>query len=110
MEINKSLHKWLVYQIVNIPIVIAGAVITTQRGPVIIIMNQYAHLGHGKTIHSCGQMEMFGHDVNDKSMKVKGGRQCITTPDGYCIPLNIKAGLPYITMPFVIGKNVCLIF
>ena len=43
-------------------------------------------------------MEMYGHDVNDKSMKVKGGQQRITTPDGFCIPLNIKKGLPYMTL------------
>lgn len=61
------------HQVVDIPIVTAGAVVSTQRGPVILILNQYAYIGNGKTIHSCGQMEMFGHDVNDKSMKVTGG-------------------------------------
>ena len=86
------------HQIVNIPIVTAGAVAITQRGPVIIIMNQYAHIGHGKTIHSSGQLEMFGNDVNDKSIRVKGGKQCIQTQDGYCIPLNIIAGLPYMSL------------
>ncbi len=86
------------HQIVDIPIVTAGAVISTQRGYVVLIMHQYAHVGHGKTIHSCGQMEMFGNDVNDKSMKVSGGLQRILTQDGYYIPLNIKSGLPYMTM------------
>ena len=41
---------------------------------------------------------MFGNDVNDKSMKVPGGLQRITTEEGFCIPLNIKAGLPYMSM------------
>ena len=41
---------------------------------------------------------MYGHDVNNKSMKVSGGQQRITTPDGFCIPLNIKKGLPYMTL------------
>ena len=86
------------HQITDIPIVTAGAVVKTQRGPIVVIMNQYAHIGHGKTIHSCGQMEMFGQDVNDKSMKVPGGLQRIATQDGYCIPLNIKSGLPYMSM------------
>ena len=44
------------HQIVDIPIVTAGAVVKTQRGSVILIMNQYAHVGNSKTIHSCGQM------------------------------------------------------
>ena len=42
--------------------------------------------------------KMFGNDVNDKSMKVPGGLQHIATQDGYFIPLNIKSGLPYMTM------------
>ena len=86
------------HQVVDVPIVTGGAVAYTQRGPVILILNQYAYIGNGKTIHSCGQMEMYGHDVNDKSMKVRGGQQRITTPDGFCIPLNIKKGLPYMTL------------
>ena len=60
------------HRMVNIDIVTAGAVINTQNGEVIAIMHQYAHTGKGKTIHSCGQMEAFKIDVNDKSMKVGG--------------------------------------
>ena len=86
------------HQIVDIPIVTAGAVVTTHRGPVILIMNQYAHVGNSKTIHLSGQMEWFGNDMNDKSIKVSGGLQRIATQDGYFIPLNIKSGLPYMTM------------
>ena len=86
------------HQIVDIPIVTAGAVVSTQRGPVILVMHQYAYIGRGKTIHSSGQMEMFQNDVNDKSLKVAGGLQRICAPDGYCIPLNIKSGLPYMFM------------
>jgi hypothetical protein len=44
------------HQITNIRIVTAGALVDTNRGPVILIMNQYAHAGKGKTIHSSGQM------------------------------------------------------
>ena len=44
---------------------------------------------------------MYNNDVNDKSIKVKGGRQIITTNDGYIHPLDIKDGLPYIKIrPF----------
>ena len=48
---------------------------------------------------------MFGNDVNDKSMKVPGGLQRITTEDGFCIPLNIKAGLPYRSMRLYIDNE-----
>jgi hypothetical protein len=55
------------HQIVDIPIVTAGAVVNTQRGEVIIIMNQYAWTKKGKTIHSSGQMEWYKQDADDKS-------------------------------------------
>ena len=85
------------HQIVDIPIITAGAVINTQKGEVIAIMNQYAYIGKGKTIHSCGQLEAHKQIVDDKSMKV-GGKQRIETLDGYIIPLNVRSGLPYMTM------------
>ena len=40
------------HQVTDIPIVTCGAVVSTQRGNVILIMNQYAHVRNGKTIHS----------------------------------------------------------
>jgi len=85
------------HQIVDIPIVTAGAVVKTQRGEVIIILHQYAYTGKGKTIHSSGQMEWHKQLVDDKSLKV-GGKQQIRTLDGYIIPLDIKSGLPYVRM------------
>ena len=69
----------------------------TTRGPVILLMGSYAYLGKDRTIHSKGQMEHFGLIVDDKSMKV-GGTQCIKTPEGYIIPLDIKNGLAYLKM------------
>jgi hypothetical protein len=59
-------------------------------------MHQYAYTGKGKTIHSCGQLEWYKNDVNNKSIKVPGGLQRIQTNDGYAIPINIKEGLPYV--------------
>ena len=56
------------HQIVDIPIVIAGGVINTQRGPAIGILNQYTYIGKGKTIHSSGQLEWFGQDVNENGL------------------------------------------
>src|SRR5688572_1357631 len=72
-----------------IPIVTAGGVITTQKGPVIAIMHQYAYTGKGKSIHSCAQMEANKQTVHDKSTKV-GDKQRIETLDGYILSLNIR--------------------
>ena len=63
-----------------------------------LILHQYAYLGTGKTIHSSIQLEDHQIEVNDKSYKVKGGRQALTTPDGYIIPLQIRGGLAYLDM------------
>jgi hypothetical protein len=85
----------------DVPIGTVGAVVNTQRGEVIAIMHQYAYTGKGGTIHSSGQLEWCGNDVNDRSIKIDGGRQRLTTPDGYVIPIDVRHGLPYITMrPF----------
>ena len=75
------------HELTNIPICTVGGVVNTQHGPAIAIMNQYAYMGTGKTIHSCGQLEHYLNDVNDKSVKVKGGLQRIQTNDGYVIPI-----------------------
>jgi len=85
------------HRINDIPIVTAGGVVNTQKGEVIAIMHQYAYVGKGKTIHSCGQLEAHKQVVHDKSIKV-GGKQRIETLDGYFIPLNIRHGLPYMTI------------
>jgi hypothetical protein len=85
----------------DVPIGTVGAVVNTQRGEVIAIMHQYAYTGKGGTIHSSGHLEWCGNDVNDRSIKIDHGRQQLTTPDGYVIPINVRRGLPYITMrPF----------
>jgi hypothetical protein len=52
-----------------------GAVVNTQHGEVIAIMHQYAYTGKGGTIHSSGQLKWCGNDVNDRSIKIDGGRQ-----------------------------------
>ena len=85
------------HRINEIPIVTAGGVITTQKGPAIAIMHQYAYTGKGKSIHSCAQLEAHKQTVHDKSIKV-GGKQRIETLDGYIIPLNIRSGLPYMSI------------
>jgi hypothetical protein len=82
----------------GLPIVTAAGVVSTHIGPVCLIMHQYAYHGKGKTIHSSVQIEHHGNEVNDKSLKVKGGKQCISTLDGYAIPLQIRGGLAYMDM------------
>jgi hypothetical protein len=82
----------------DVPIGTVGAVVNTQRGEVIAILHQYAYTGKGGTIHSSSQLEWCGNDINDHSIKIDGGRQRLTTPDGYVIPINVRHGLPYITM------------
>ena len=47
-----------------------GGITISNRGPIILVMNQYALSGEGNTIHSLPQMEWYNVDVNDKSMKV----------------------------------------
>ena len=61
-------------------------------------MNQYAYHPQHRTIHSCGQLEWFYNDVNDKSCKIPGGLQRIKTNDGYILPLQIREGLPYLPL------------
>ena len=55
----------------------------SQRGPVTLIFYQYANYGKGKSIHSLGQLKHYGNEVNEKSRKIKGGKQIIITPEGY---------------------------
>ena len=85
------------HQVTNIPIVTSVGITQSQRGPVIVVMHQAAHTGKGPSILSSGQLEHFGIVVDDKSSKV-GGKQQISTPDGFVFPLNIKHGLPYLNL------------
>jgi hypothetical protein len=63
----------------NIGIGTVGGVVQTQHSTVIAIMHQYALLGKYASIHSPSQLEWYKNDVNDKSVHVPGGLQCITT-------------------------------
>jgi hypothetical protein len=64
-------------------------------------MDDDAYTGKGGTIHSSGQLKWCVNDINDCSIKIDGGRQRLTTPDGYIISIDVRRGLPYITMrPF----------
>jgi hypothetical protein len=85
------------HQITDLKIGTVGAYAETQRGPTILIFNQYAYTGKGKTIHSSGQLEWYKNNVCDKS-SVVGGSQRIITNSGLAMPLSIVDGLPYLKM------------
>ena len=51
----------------------ASIVETVNDGKIILLMAQYADLGRGKTIHSKGQIQNFGHIVKDTS-RLAGGQ------------------------------------
>lgn len=88
------------HQMPNLKVGTFGGVTKTQRGHVVLILNQYAYSGEGKTIHSSGQLEWYKNKVDDRSTHV-GGHQHIKTNDGYLLPLNIVDGLPYLRIrPF----------
>jgi hypothetical protein len=86
------------HQVTDVPLAVcAGFMKTTRGGDVIGIFNNYAYMGHAKTIHSAPQLDFSGHTVDEKSRKV-GGLQRITSKNGYIIPITITNGLPYISM------------
>ena len=57
----------------------------------------HAYIGTGDTIHSVNQLECFGLHVDDKP-KCNNGQQCISTPDGFVIPLAVRCGLAHMDM------------
>ena len=79
----------------GLEIVTCATLLNTDKGKVILIMNEYAHYGRGNTIHSPGQIEWFKNKCDDKSVKV-GGKQVIQFLDGYIAPLECKSGLIYL--------------
>ena len=48
-------------------VVSAAALLDTQKGPVIGIFHECAHLGKGMSSHAAGQMEWFNCKVDDRS-------------------------------------------
>ena len=81
----------------DLPLCTAAGTVQTTSGPAVAIFHQYAHVGHGETIHSSNQMAAFGLDVDEKPAST-GGKQTIATPDGFVIPLAIRGGLAYMDM------------
>ena len=85
----------------SIPIVNAGGYGISNKGPVIAIVNQGAHMPDGKTILSSGQMEHFGCTVNEKARIITGKDPYLETVEGYRLPITIRKGLAYLGLrPF----------
>ncbi|KAG7337111.1 hypothetical protein IV203_031603 [Nitzschia inconspicua] len=85
------------HQLNSVSIGTAAGYVESHKGPVILILHQYALVGRGHSIHSPGQLEWYKHSVCDKSVHV-GGLQRIKTADGYNIPLAMVHGLPRVRM------------
>jgi len=80
-----------------LPMVNATAKTMTDKGPVILILRNYAHHGLNRTLHSAGHVEWYQNEVCDSLTKVGGG-QVIKAVDGYHVPINVIRGLPHIHM------------
>jgi hypothetical protein len=84
----------------NLRIGSVGGVVTTRSGNVLVVFNEIAYRGSGLSVMSCIQVEDSGVHIDDKSTN-HGGNQCITTFEGYIIPLNCIQGLMYMDIrPF----------
>ena len=80
------------------PLCTVAGVLQTQKGPIIGIFHQYAHYGEGNTLHSPLQLGDLGLEVDDHPKQLGLGKQQITTPEGFVIPLSMKEGLMYMDM------------
>ena len=71
-ETNKIVRIQGIYshQINDVNIISDSGVINTNRGTVIEIFHQYAHIGRGTSIHSSPQLEGYSNQMYDKSMKI----------------------------------------
>jgi hypothetical protein len=73
IEVNDQPHRYVNVEGIDGHVmerrrlVMAGEVTHSNRGPVILIMHQYAHSGKGHSIHSLPQLERNGVDVDNKS-------------------------------------------
>ena len=85
------------HQMTDIKIGTVGSPAKSNRGDVIIIMNEAAYTGKHTTILSVLQLEHYGNLVAAKATEEKG-RQKIITPEGHAFPLSIINGLAYLKM------------
>jgi hypothetical protein len=86
------------HKVSNLELVTAGVVVMTQKGPLIIIMNQWARMVDGKMIHLSGQMEHHKIIVKEWAFAVTNVIPCIELLEGYRTPLCFINGLPYMRL------------
>ena len=86
------------HELTDLSIVSCGAVVSINRGDVIVIMYQYAQIADKPTIHSAIQLKDYGLIVEERSKSLRRGRQLIQTPDGHISPLLFKHGRVYMQM------------
>ena len=60
------------HELSSLPMVDASAKVMTNRGEVILILRNYAYHGLNRTLHSAGQIEHYGNQVHDGSIKTGG--------------------------------------
>ena len=82
------------HEMTGLNVVTAATLLDTQKGPIIRVFHEYAHLAKDRSIHAAGQMEWFNCKVDDRSQHV-GGAQNIQASEGYVIPLCIESRLVY---------------
>ena len=85
------------HQLNNIPVGTVGSLSISNRGPVILIINEAAYTGKHTSILSRIQIQAYNNCVDDRPLSL-GGRQRIITPEGYVFPLSVICGLPYLKM------------
>ena len=84
------------HEAADLDVFTAATLLNIPQGKGINMINEYAYLWKGSSIHSSGQLEWLQTNVDETSVKV-GGTQLINTLDGYPVPLLIKDGLAYAT-------------
>jgi hypothetical protein len=88
------------HEMENLKIGSVGGVVATQLGDILVIFNEIAYREAGLSVLSSIQVEDNGIHIDDKSTN-HGGNQCITTYEGYVIPLDCVQGLMYMDIrPF----------
>jgi hypothetical protein len=53
------------HQMTNVGIGTVAGVVRSNKGPVVLIMHQYALVGRGHSIHSPAQWEWYKHNICD---------------------------------------------
>ena len=85
------------HEITSIHLETAGSVTLSTSVEVIAIMIQCAGHGKNKTMHSSPQIENHKNTVDEKSIKVGGGKH-VTTLDNCKLPMSIRNALPYVPL------------